>query len=155
MISLRENKESMADTSQGLAKRDIQTLANIFKRYASVQAVYLFGSHAEGRPRAGSDIDLAVVSRRGAKSPNKLDLLTDLARTGFCNIDILILDTNGITSDIVLAYEAVRLNRVIYQADDFERGTLYSKVVRQYLDFKPYLDVQREAYKGRILSGQG
>jgi hypothetical protein len=73
-----------------------------------------------------------------------------LARAGFCDVDLVFLDVR----DVVLRHEAVRLNCVIYQADDFDRGEMYSRVVREYLDFLPYLKVQREAYKRRILSGQ-
>jgi hypothetical protein len=43
---------------------------------------------------------------------------------------------------------------VVYQNERFDRGAYYSKVVRMYLDFLPYLEVQREAYKRRILNGQ-
>jgi len=53
--------------------------------------------------------------------------------------------------DLVLAYEAVRPNRLIYAAPGFERGATYSRIVRKYLDFQPYLRVQREAYKRRII----
>ena len=66
------------------------------------------------------------------------------------SIDIVFLDTD----DITLKYEVVRQNRLVYQTADFDRGGMYSNVVRQYLDFLPYLDVQRKAYKRRILSGQ-
>ena len=31
---------------------------------------------------------------------------------------------------------------------------MYSQIVRQYLDFYPYLKEQRKAYKRRILFGQ-
>ena len=57
-------------------------------------------------------------------------------------------------SVLVLKYEAVRHNRLVYQAADFDRGTMYSNDVLQYLDLKPYLDVQRKAYRERILGGQ-
>ena len=75
--------------------------------------------------------------------------MSDLARKGFCNVDLVFLDT----TDIGLKYEAVSPNRLIYQREDFERGTYYSKIIRQYLDFLPYLNVQRAAYKRRILNG--
>ena len=56
---------------------------------------------------------------------------------------------------MVLRYEAVRLNELVYAAADFDRGALYSHVVRQYLDFLPYLNVQHAAYKRSVLGGQG
>ena len=90
-------------------------LTPIFTRYADIQAVYLFGSVAIGRQRSHSDLDLALVPRTGALHRQKSDILSDLTRAGFDTIDLVILDTN----DVVLQYEAVRYNRVIYCAVDF------------------------------------
>lgn len=128
---------------------DLTRLTDIFRKYREIQAVYLFGSAAEGRAGPESDLDLAIVPRSPAARERRLEILTDLAGAGFCNVDLVFLDTD----DIVLKYEAVRLNRVIYQTDDFDRGETYSIIVRQYLDFLPYLEVQREAYRRSILNG--
>ncbi len=95
-------------------------------------------------------MDLALVSKSSSIRERRLDILTDLARCGFCNVDLVFLDTE----DIVLKYEAIRQNRLLYRTEDFDRGAMYSKIVRQYLDFYPYLKVQREAYKRRLLLGQ-
>ena len=128
---------------------DVQLLSGIFKKYPDVQAVYLFGSFVSGRTHAESDLDVAIVPRHPQVRDAKLDMLADLAHAGFCDVDLVFLDTN----DIVLKYEAVRQNQVVYQTEDFDRGSFYSEVVRKYLDFLPYLEVQRKAYKRRILSG--
>ncbi|RLC86631.1 MAG: nucleotidyltransferase domain-containing protein [Chloroflexi bacterium] len=130
---------------------DLSHLAEVFRRYPDVLAVYLFGSQATGRLRRESDLDLAILPRTASLRERRLDILADLARYGFSNVDLVFLDTD----DIVLKYEAVKHNRVVYQTEDFDRGSTYSKIVRQYLDFLPYLEVQRAAYKRRILSGQG
>jgi hypothetical protein len=37
--------------------------------------------------------------------------------------------------------------------NEFDSGTYYSRVIRQYLDFMPYWNTQRKAYKDRILNG--
>jgi len=129
----------------------MQILPQVFQKYPGIQAVYLFGSLASGRVHRESDLDLAIVPRHSSVRDRRMDILADLARQGFCNVDLVFLDTD----DIVLKYEAVRQNRLVYQAEDFDRGAMYSQVVRQYLDFAPYLKTQREAYKRRILHGQG
>jgi predicted nucleotidyltransferase len=129
---------------------DLEALSSVFRNYADVQAVYLFGSAAEGQMRADSDIDLAVVPRSGSCRERRLEMLADLTRAGFDRVDLVFLDTD----DLVLKYEAVRQNFVVYQTPDFDRGAMYSKVVRMYLDFLPYLKIQRRAYKRRILHGQ-
>lgn len=128
---------------------NLQILSEVFHRYPDIQAVYLFGSFAAGNVHGESDLDLAIVPRRGSIRAKRLDILADLARYGFCSVDLIFLDTD----DIVLKYEAVRQNRLVYQTEDFDRGAVYSRIVRQYLDFLPYLKVQREAYKRRILLG--
>lgn len=129
---------------------DLQGLNRVFQEYPDIQAVYLFGSHTEGRTHTESDLDLAIVPRHPALRDRRLDILADLARYGFCQVDLVFLDTE----DIVLKYEAVRQNRLIYRTEDF-RGEMYSRIVRQYLDFLPYLRVQREAFKRRVFLGPG
>jgi predicted nucleotidyltransferase len=116
-------------------KPDVQLLSSIFERYPDVQAVYLFGSAASGHTHADNDLDLAVVPRHPRVRFVRLDMLADLARVGFCDVDLVFLDTD----DIVLKYEAVRQNQPVYQRADFDRGAFYSQIVRQYLDFLPYL----------------
>lgn len=129
---------------------DLKLLTDIFRRYKDIKAVYLFGSAASGKTHQESDLDLAVVPGSKEIRKQKLDILSDLARHGFCNVDLVILDK----PDIVLLYEAVRQNFLVYQTHDFDRGEMYSRVVRQYLDFLPFLEVQRKAYKKRILNGK-
>lgn len=129
---------------------DLESLAKVFRRYPDVEAVYLFGSRASGHTHPGSDIDLAIVPADGTPEQQRLSILADLTRAGFDEVDLVFL--NG--EDLVLAYEAVRPNQVVYRTEAFDRGAYYSRVVRMYLDFLPYLKVQREAYKRRILNGQ-
>lgn len=125
---------------------DLSLLANVFKKYSGVQAVYLFGSVAGGRMHSESDLDLALVGESGLRA-QKLDILADLARSGFCDVDLVVLDR----ADIVLRFEAVRHNRLVYRTEGFDAGGFYSLILRQYFDFFPYLETQREAYKRRVL----
>jgi uncharacterized protein len=129
----------------------LEVLKTVFEKFPAIQAVYLFGSSASGRTHVESDLDLAVLADENNLASQKLDILTELARNGFCNVDLVILPGD----DVVLQYEAVRLNRIVYQRPDFDSAAVFSLFVRRYLDFLPYLKVQREAYKQRILHGQG
>ena len=147
---LAESNSRYAQRKAPSAFPDLKQLADIFRKYPDVQAVYVFGSAVTGKIRAESDLDLAIVPRPDAEPSSRLDILADLAGAGFCNVDLVSLDTD----DIVLKHEAVRQNRLVYQAEDFGRGTYYSKTVRHFLDFRPHLEVQRKAYKMRILHDQ-
>lgn len=53
---------------------------------------------------------------------------------------------------IVGRYEAVKYNQVLYADSDFDVNRFFSLVVREYLDFKPYLEVQRKYLKERIFN---
>ncbi|OQY31095.1 MAG: DNA polymerase III subunit beta [Anaerolineaceae bacterium 4572_5.1] len=126
---------------------DLTILPKIFSKYPDIQAVYLFGSSATGKTHMESDLDLGIYSEDQSFREKKLDILTDLAREGFCDVDLAFLNTK----DILLKYEVVRHNNLVYQREDFDAGSFFSLIMRQYNDFYPYLKVQREAYKRRIL----
>ena len=106
---------------------DIKLLKKVFKNYPEIEAVYLFGSTATGKLHRESDIDLALYPDTPGLRKKKLSILTELARLGFCDVDLVFMDEN----DIVLQYEAVRQNIVVYQTAGFDRGSTYSKIVRQ------------------------
>lgn len=80
----------------------------------------------------------------------RLDLLSALVRSGFDNVDLVFLDA----ADVVLRYEAVRPNLLIYAREGFEYGEYYSRTLREYWDFLPYFELQRDSMKQRILYGQ-
>ena len=127
----------------------LEKLKSVFREYDDIEAVYLFGSKAAGTVHKESDIDLAVYPDKKSLRHKKIDILHKLAKEGFCNVDLVFMDEK----DIVLQYEAVRLNKTLYQRPEFDSGSFFSLIVRKYLDFLPYLNIQREAYKKRILNG--
>jgi uncharacterized protein len=129
---------------------DLAILPEIFTQFPDVLAVYLYGSHASGQTHAQSDLDLGIVPRDQQVRQQRLAILTELARHGFDQVDLAFLDTE----DIVLKFEAVRRNRVVYQREEFDHPSYFSLILRQYFDFEPYLRTQRAAYKQRILDGK-
>lgn len=116
-------------------------LAGVFSAYDEIEAVYMFGSVAAGTAQPGSD--LGIWRRHDSLlHQRKLDVLTDLTRQGVDDVDLAFLNR----ADPVVQYEAVRLNRLVYQTDSFDRGYVYSKVLRTYLDFLPYLRRLRDVF---------
>ncbi len=128
---------------------DLSLLPSVFEKYDDIQAVYLFGSSITGKTHMESDVDMAIFPGTTKLKNKKRDLMTELARCGFDDVDLFFLDDQ----DMVMTFEAVRHNRLIYCKKGFDRGSLYSSVIRKYLTFYPYLAVQREAYKRRLLNG--
>jgi uncharacterized protein len=129
--------------SANLGKR----IADVFGHFPEVLAVYLFGSVAEGRAGPHSDLDLAVVPANPAARGRRLDILAALVAAGLDNVDLAILDG----ADVVLRFEAVRPNRLVYAREGFDHGAYYSRAVREYFDLLPILAIQGEALKRRLL----
>ena len=140
----------MTSGNRSFQPSEIAELGEVFRRFRGIRAVYLFGSAASERAGPESDIDLAVIPTDPLVREQKLDILEELARQGYCNVDLVFLDND----DLVLAYEGIRHNRLIYAAEGFDRGSTYSEIVRKYLDFEFYLNIQRTAYKRRNTSAR-
>lgn len=126
----------------------LEKIPEVCKQYPCIRAVYLFGSYATGQPNPNSDVDLAIVPADSTAREHMLDIMADLVRHVHDRIDLVFLDT----PDVVLRFEAVRHNRLVYQTPDFDPGTYTSRIVREYWDFRPYLDAQRRAMKERMLA---
>jgi predicted nucleotidyltransferase len=45
-----------------MPRPNLQAIPQVFAKYPSVLAVYLFGSYASGTPRPESDVDLVPIS---------------------------------------------------------------------------------------------
>jgi predicted nucleotidyltransferase len=140
--------------TMNIALQDSQAIAAhlrpAFEQYPAIEAVFLFGSHAEGRARVDSDLDLALVGPRAQLEAQKLDLLAELTHLGFDRIDLVLLDG----ADPALCFEAVRLNCLVYAQPSFDHGRYYSRALREYFDFEPYLRIQRQAFKQRLANAQ-
>ena len=93
-------------------------VAAAMQTFPEVKAVFLFGSMAEGRAKPESDVDLAVISDAPNIPTRRLDLLASLVKVGLDNVDLVFPDGR----DVVLRYEAIRLNNLIYAHQDFDRG---------------------------------
>lgn len=129
-----------------MEEQGLQCLRAVCARYPQVQAVFLFGSRAVGRARPESDWDLALYLEPPEPDPT-LEILSELVEAGLERADIVLLHQ----APPVLAFEAVRTNRVVYRREEFDLGSYVSRLVRMYWDLEPLLKVQREAIKRRWL----
>ncbi|TSC77536.1 MAG: DNA polymerase beta domain-containing protein [Parcubacteria group bacterium Gr01-1014_33] len=126
----------------------------LFKR--GVEAVYLFGSYAEGRAHPLSDVDFAVLmedSRAVSPKASTLDLYQELfdilaphAPRDVKDIDIVFLQR----APLELQCNVVRLGKVIFEKDPQRRLDFETRVVLLYADFKPLLTLFDHAILERI-----
>lgn len=117
----------------------------VFEKISEIQAVYLFGSQATGKTHAESDTDFGFTADKNMRE----ELSTELVKIGFTNFSLVYIPE----ATLLLQFEIVRMNKLIYARPDFDRGSFFSRIVRMYQDFQPYRDVQREEYKKRVLNG--
>jgi predicted nucleotidyltransferase len=133
-----------------LSDETADRLRAVFAAHSAVRGAYVFGSVAAGREWTDSDLDLAiVVDEETWDSSLKVPLIgdcMDAARRDW--VDLVVLND----APLVLQFEAVRPNVLLYQREDFDHGTFYSTVLRKYWDFKPHLRRQRKAYKRRLMN---
>jgi len=52
-----------------------------------------------------------------------------------------------------LKFKVVKYNNIIFRRKDFDAAGYFSITVREYLDFKPFIEVQRRYLKERLLNG--
>jgi len=124
---------------------DLETrIAAVLARFPQVRAVWLFGSVAQGRAREASDIDVAVVVDSSAAFP-LWEAHTALVTAGLDRVDLAVLGER----DLVLRFEAVRQNRLLFARADFPRGEYFSQTVREFFGLSRVFRTQREALRRR------
>lgn len=115
-------------------------LLPIFKQYG-VHTAYLFGSRATGNAYEDSDYDIGCLFKKYDPKHHNIDFIVALQMEleealAPMAVDLLLLDS----APIVLRYEVISGGIVLFcEGDDF-RTDFEDMVLRDYLDFKPFLD---------------
>ena len=131
-----------------VSQMNLKKLKKIFAEYNKIKAAYLFGSCATGKQNRNSDLDIGILLAEDYDEMIKLDILTKLTKSNFDNVDLVII--NNVS--ILVKYEVIKHNQLIYCKEDFDSSAYFSKIIRLFLDFKPYLEVQRMYLKERIIN---
>ena len=117
----------------GPRQLDEQTLvANVREAFPEVQCIYLFGSHASGTQRPGSDVDLALLfqpsDHKDSRNLPMHPLHRRLHGLAGCNFDLVDLRQ----APTVLQKEVVMLGRRIYCADETAADEFDVAVMSRY-----------------------
>jgi len=115
---------------------------------------YLFGSVAKGTANKLSDIDLAIYlnssyEHRSSGYGYQSELITELSELLNAKVDLVILNK----ASTMLRYQVIKNGLLLLSRSNAQRRTFHEKAVRDYLDFKPFMKVQHQYLKQRILSG--
>jgi len=133
-----------------------EKLQPVFEKFG-VTCCYLFGSRAGQDYYHDSDIDLAVIFADYSPGIHNLEMEINLQDTVSevlasleKEVDLLFLQK----APIYLKYTVISTGKVIYCTDDEFRTDFEDVTVRDYLDFKPFLDRYYREMEEEILSAE-
>ena len=117
----------------------------------NISLIYLFGSSIIGTQREESDIDIGVVFEKPEGIKNTMILFEELYQSlsqdfPDRDLDIVFLDFAPLT----LQFEVVTTGKVIYRVSREFEYDYKEKIIKEYIDFKPLLDVQDQILLERI-----
>lgn len=121
-------------------------LASVLPAHGVVVA-YVFGSRATGRERAGSDLDLAILTDRDLSLRDQVRLGDDVALTaGISDVDVVLLDD----ASLELRGHVVQSGRCVFSRDETRRVAFEVRTLKEYLEFAPELRRLTDSYLRRV-----
>ena len=124
------------------ARFDEAKLKKVARRY-NLDLIVLFGSHAKGRARRGSDVDIAVRARkrRWGDADWELGLMSDLtaALESADEVDVAFL--NG--ADPILLFEVACDGVPLFEAEPAGFAQFCSYAARRYEDNRKWFERRR------------
>ena len=131
-----------------------EKLQPVFENFG-VTCCYLFGSRAGQDYYRDSDIDLAVIFADYSPSTHNLELEIELQNVVSeilapleVEVDLLFLQK----APIYLKFNVINTAKIIYCVDDEFRTDFEDMTIRDYLDFKPFLEMYYREMAEDLLS---
>lgn len=138
---------------KGLEPFERKSLLTIFESN-DILAVYLFGSRVDGTFTPASDYDFAVLLKEAPSfeeaSLLMLEIQDNLSSILSGEVDVVVLNTATIEQRFLI----ISRGTVIYSGDDNIRTDFEDIAIRDYLDFKPFLDAYRRDVREAIKEGE-
>lgn len=105
-------------------------LTIIFRRKKRIAAAYLFGSTATGKDRRGSDLDLAIVTKKTISGRERLRIEADLSGRLRRDVDLVVFGQAAPH----LQHQILKYGRLIFENDPVERVRQEVRARAEYLD---------------------
>ena len=135
--------------TKNVKKSYSDTLKRYFNKNKDVVAAYVFGSYAQGRARAGSDVDLAVLFSRN-KVPtweHSIELKHALSSLLKKEVDLIILNS----ANPILKHQVYKYGKTIVIRDGAVANAFFVSSLMAYCDLK----LTRAVIEKKILNGSG
>jgi predicted nucleotidyltransferase len=133
-----------------------EAVVSLLASRREVQAAYIFGSVATGRPRPDSDVDIAVLVSRNAIRRDELgyrlklmaDLMDVLKRN---DVDLIVLNH----APPLLAHRVLSKGKLIFERSPSARVAFQVQTVNRYIDSQPMRNLylaylKKHAEEGKI-----
>ena len=108
-------------------------LKGVLAQFPTLVLALVFGSVAQGRARADSDLDIAVAADKSLTAVQKMDIIAALAEQTGRPVDLI--DLNGVAEPLL--GQILRHGRRLLGSDG-AYGSLLSKHLFEQADFMPY-----------------
>ncbi len=127
-------------------------LGNLLDKYEII-AAYFFGSRVEGTSTENSDYDFAILVDKNYSKDEVNNLLMELEEEAASllqkKVDVVLLNT----ATIEFKFLVISRGKLIYSCDEDIRTDFEDVVIRDYLDFKPVLELYRKEVREAIKEG--
>jgi len=143
-VMQRAMHEKPVDMNEGIIR--------FFRKRPEVVAVFLFGSHARGRARATSDIDLAVLVDPQAKVDEfelKRDLMIGLSRILRKEIHLVILNRAGET----LSAQVFKHGKCVFNPKPGTLSQFRTVQFSKMADFAYLRNIMEKGFTRKIMEG--
>lgn len=121
--------------------------AKLAKKY-DLNLIILFGSHASGKVKPDSDVDIAVKGNKPLSFEKEQNLYSEfISLFERDDIDLINLDTH---SDIILLYEIFTAGKVLFQINHWLFPHLRMRAWFDFQDYKKYFEMSKQATLKRL-----
>jgi len=128
----------------------IDAVINVFNAFPDIVAAYFFGSRVYGKMAKTSDYDVAVLFRDDYHLDELLNITIRLAEALDADLDSI--DVVGLNdAPVELAYDIIARGKLVYCIDTELRVDFETRLMKEYMDLKPFLDVYYEHLFSRFL----
>ena len=124
-----------------LDKDQIEQIVDFAEAHPEISAVYLFGSHASGKERLKSDIDLGVLFDGEVDGFERIDLETEISNLLKKDVDLVDMKRSG----PFLRHQIYKYGRAIYHDETDFAYIFRAKSINEYSD-TDYTRRLRRAY---------
>ncbi|NMG82598.1 MAG: hypothetical protein GIS02_00100 [Methanosarcinales archaeon] len=134
------------------SKDMIEMLKSVIREHGEVIAAYLYGSAVQGNMRADSDIDIGILLMDDAVPDYLYTIRMAREIRSRCHldreVDVRILNRRSIR----FLHQVLRYGEIVFVRDERKKVEFETSVIKEYLDFKPFLMEYDRTRRRRLLA---